>query len=304
MSAWVTSLRGKGSGDDLAFDIINVSLLSLILIIVLYPLYFILIASFSNPDMIYAGQVWLAPVGVTLEGYRRIFADPSIWIGFRNSVVYAVLGTTISVSLILTCGYALSRKDLVGRNVFLLIFVATMFFDGGIIPRYLLVRDLGWLDTVWAVVVPGAVGVWNLIIARTFFQTTLPEELREAAQIDGASNFQFFWRVALPLSTPLIAVMVLFHVVGNWNAFFDALIYLNKTSLYPIQLILRNILTQSQISAQSSMLSGVGSYADQQRVAELIKYGMIVVASAPLLVFYPILQKYFVKGMMIGAIKG
>jgi putative aldouronate transport system permease protein len=166
------------------------------------------------------------------------------------------------------------------------------------------VRDLHLLNTVWAVVLPGAVGVWNLIIARTFFQTTIPDELREAAFIDGASNFQFFWKIALPLALPLIAVMVLIHVVGNWNAFFDALIYLTDETLYPLQLVLRNIVTQSNLSAQSAMLTDIESYAAQQRVAELIKYGMIVIASAPLLIFYPFVQKYFVKGLTIGAIKG
>lgn len=304
MTSFVRSWRAGKSFDDRAFDIINVAMLSAALLLVLYPLYFIVIASFSSPDRIYAGEVWLLPKDATLEGYARIFRDPSIWIGFRNSAIYAVLGTLISVALILTGGYALSRNDLYGRNVFTLFFVATMFFDGGLIPRYLLVRDLHLLNTVWAVVLPGAVGVWNLIIARTFFQTTIPDELREAAFIDGASNFQFFWKIALPLALPLIAVMVLIHVVGNWNAFFDALIYLTDETLYPLQLVLRNIVTQSNLSAQSAMLTDIESYAAQQRVAELIKYGMIVIASAPLLIFYPFVQKYFVKGLTIGAIKG
>jgi putative aldouronate transport system permease protein len=183
-------------------------------------------------------------------------------------------------------------------------FVFTMFFDGGLIPRYLIVRDLGMLNTVWAMVLPNAVGVWNLIIARTFFQLTIPDELHEAASIDGASNIQFFLRVVLPLSTPIIAVMVLIHAVGNWNAFFDALIFITNEDMYPLQLVLRNILTQSDVTANAAMLSGVTSYADQQRVTELIKFGMIIVASLPLIILYPFLQRYFVKGMMIGAIKG
>jgi putative aldouronate transport system permease protein len=304
MAPFVRSWRAAQSLDDRVFDIINVIVLSGALLLVLYPLYFVVIASFSGPDRIYAGDVWLLPKDATLEGYARIFRDPAIWIGFRNSALYAVLGTLISVTLILTGGYALSRNDLYGRNIFTLFFVATMFFDGGLIPRYLLVRDLHLLNTIWAVVLPGAVGVWNLIIARTFFQTTIPDELREAAFIDGASNFQFFWKIALPLSLPLIAVMVLIHVVGNWNAFFDALIYLTDERLYPLQLVLRNIVTQSNVAAQSAMLTDIESYAAQQRVAELIKYGMIVIASAPLLIFYPFVQKYFVKGLTIGAIKG
>jgi putative aldouronate transport system permease protein len=302
MSPYRTALKALVS--DRAFNIISFIILTFTLIVVFYPLYFLVIASFSNPNAIYSGEVWLVPKDTTFEGYKRIFADPSILIGYRNSAIYTAVGTFISVALILTAGYALSRKDLVGRNFFMLFFVITMFFDGGLIPRYLIVRDLGMLNTIWAMVLPNAVGVWNLIIARTFFQITIPDELREAASIDGASNIQFFVRVVLPLSTPIIAVMVLVHAVGNWNSFFDALIYLTKEDMYPLQLVLRNILTQSDVTANAAMLSGVTSYADQQRVTELIKYGMIIVASVPLLLLYPFLQRYFVKGMMIGAIKG
>jgi putative aldouronate transport system permease protein len=295
---------GRMLGSDRTFNIVSFVILTFTLIVVFYPLYFMVIASVSSPDAIYSGQVWLYPKEVTFEGYERIFADNSILIGYRNSAVYTAVGTFISVSLILTAGYALSRKDLVGRNVFMFFFVITMFFDGGIIPRYLLVRDLGMFNTIWAMVLPNAVGVWNLIIARTFFQITIPDELREAAFIDGASNIQFFLRVVLPLSTPIIAVMVLIHAVGNWNSFFDALIFITREDMYPLQLVLRNILTQSDVTANAAMLSGVTSYADQQRVTELIKYGMIIVASVPLIILYPFLQRYFVKGMMIGAIKG
>jgi putative aldouronate transport system permease protein len=288
---------------DTTFNVVSFIILTTALVIVLYPLYFLLIASFSSPDAIYSGEIWLLPKELTFEGYKRIFADGTIWTGFRNSAVYTMLGTAISVTLILTAGYALSRKDLVGRNIIMWFFIFTMFFDGGIVPRYLIVRDLGMLNTIWAMVLPNAVGVWNLIIARTFFQMTIPDELRDAASLDGANNLQFFVRVALPLSTPLIAVMVLIHAVGNWNAFFDALIYLTNEGLYPLQLILRNILTQSDVAANAAMLTGVGSYAEQQRVAELIKYGMIIVASIPMIILYPFLQRYFVKGIMIGSIK-
>jgi putative aldouronate transport system permease protein len=289
---------------DRAFNIFSFLLLTFVLIVVFYPLYFLVIASISSPDAVYSGSVWLLPKNITFEGYERIFADPSIMIGYRNSAIYTVLGTIISVSLTLTAGYALSRKDLVGRNVFMVFFVITMFFDGGLIPRYLIVRDLGMFNTIWAMVLPNAVGVFNLIIARTFFQITIPDELREAASIDGASNLKFFLQVVLPLSTPIVAVMVLIHAVGNWNSFFDALIFITNEDMYPLQLVLRNILTQSDVTANAAMLTGVTSYADQQRVTELIKYGMIIVASIPLIVLYPFLQRYFVKGMMIGAIKG
>jgi putative aldouronate transport system permease protein len=291
------------TGDRL-FNIFAFIVLTLTLIVVFYPLYFLVIASVSSPDAIYSGQVWLWPQNVTLEGYQRIFADPSIVTGYRNSAMYTVSGTVISVALTLMAGYALSRKDLVGRNVIMVFLVITLFFDGGLIPRYLIVRDLGMLNTMWAMILPNAVSVFNIIIARTFFEMTIPDELREAASIDGASNAQFFVQVVLPLSTPIIAVLVLVYAVGNWNSFFDALIFITDENLYPLQLVLRNILTQSDITANSAMLTGVSSYADQQRVTELIKYGMIIVASIPLVVLYPFLQRYFVKGMMIGAIKG
>ena len=294
----------RAISSDRFFNLFSFVVLTLTLMIVLYPLYFLVIASVSSPDAIYSGSVWLLPRGLTFEGYSRIFADESILIGYRNSAVYTIVGTLISVTLTLTAGYALSRKDLVGRNVIMFFFVLTMFIDGGLIPRYLLIRDLGWFNTIWAMVVPNAVGVWNLIITRTFFQITIPEELREAASIDGASNIQFFIRVVLPLAGPIIAVMVLIHAVGNWNSFFDALIFLTREDMYPLQLVLRNILTQSEVTANAAMLTGVTSYADQQRVTELIKYGMIIVASAPMIILYPFLQRYFVKGMMIGAIKG
>jgi len=289
---------------DRTFNVFTFIVLTLTLLLVFYPLYFLVIASVSNPDAVYSGSVWLLPQGLTFEGFSRIFADDSILIGYRNSAIYTLVGTFISVALTLTAGYALSRKDLVGRNLIMLFFVITMFVDGGLIPRYLLIRDLGWFNTIWAMVIPNAVGVWNLIITRTFFQITIPDELREAASIDGASNIQFFIRVVLPLSGPIIAVMVLIHAVGNWNSFFDALIFITREDMYPLQLVLRNILTQSDVTANAAMLTGVTSYADQQRVTELIKYGMIIVASAPMIVLYPFLQRYFVKGMMIGAIKG
>lgn len=289
---------------DRTFNVFTFIVLTLTLLLVFYPLYFLVIASVSNPDAVYSGSVWLLPQGLTFEGFNRIFADDSILIGYRNSAIYTLVGTLVSVSLTLTAGYALSRKDLVGRNLIMLFFVVTMFIDGGLIPRYLLIRDLGWFNTIWAMVIPNAVGVWNLIITRTFFQITIPDELREAASIDGASNIQFFIRVVLPLSGPIIAVMVLIHAVGNWNSFFDALIFITREEMYPLQLVLRNILTQSDVTANAAMLTGVTSYADQQRVTELIKYGMIIVASAPMIILYPFLQRYFVKGMMIGAIKG
>jgi len=294
-------LKRKSAGDVL-FDVINYSLLTIGMLLILYPLYFVLIASVSDPNRIYSGDVWLYPQGITLDGYQRIFNDSIIWIGYANSLLYAVVGTAISVSLTLLAAYPLSRRDFVGRNIFMWFFMFTMFFNGGLIPTYLLVKDLGMINTIWALVIPGAAGVFNIIIVRTFFQSTIPDEMREAAFMDGCSNTKFFLLVVLPLSKPIIAVMVLFHVVGFWNGFFDALIYLNEEAKYPLQLVLRNILVQNQVS--SNMMIDVESYAAKLRVTELIKYGVIIVASLPLLVLYPFLQRYFVKGAMIGSIKG
>jgi putative aldouronate transport system permease protein len=246
--------------------------------------------------------VWLWPQGFTVEGYARIFSDPTIIRGFGNSVLYTVVGTAISVAAILCAAYALSRKDLYGRTFFMLLFIVTMFIDGGLIARYLVVRDLGMLDTIWAIVLPGAIGVWNLIIARAFFENNVPAELREAAQLDGANDFRFFLRIVLPLSKPLIFLMIMIHLVANWNAFFDALIFLNDESKYPLQLVLRNVLIQSEVTGAGGT-GALDSYAAAQRMGELIKYGMIVISTIPLLIVLPFMQKHFTKGALLGAVK-
>ncbi|MDQ0877344.1 putative aldouronate transport system permease protein [Paenibacillus sp. V4I3] len=287
---------------DKWFDALNMLVLSGFALLILYPLYFVVIASISEPDQIYAGNVWLWPKGVTLEGYRRILSDPQIWSGYGNSILYAVASALISVSLTIGAAYPLSRKDFYGRNTFMLFFVFTMFFSGGLIPTYLLVKNLGMVNTIWSVILPSAVDAFGIIIARTFFQSTIPEELREAAFMDGCRNTRFLWSVVIPLSKPIIAVLVLFAVVRQWNGFFDALIYLENEKLYPLQLVLRNILIQSQ--PIGDMVSDIDSLLAKQRVSELIKYGVILIAAAPLLLLYPFLQRYFVKGVLIGSVKG
>ncbi|MEY2191888.1 carbohydrate ABC transporter permease [Neobacillus sp. BF23-41] len=292
----------RKSKEDKVFDIINFFLVAIILLLVVYPLYFIVIASISDPNMIYEGKVWLLPKELTLEGYQRIFGDSKIWLGYKNSIMYTVVGTIVNVSFTLMAAYALSRKDLYGRNVIMFLFLMTMFFSGGLIPTYLVVKNLGLLNTMWALILPKAVAVWNVIVAKTFFESSIPNELLEAARIDGCSDVKFFWKIVLPLSKPIVAVMVLFYAVGHWNSYFDALIYLNNENLYPLQLILRNILIQNQ--ASTMMISDLDSLAAKQRVSELIKYGVIIVATIPLLIVYPFVQKYFVKGVMIGGIKG
>lgn len=291
-----------GRWADPAFNVCAVGLLLTAIIVIIYPMYFIVIASVSEPSEILNGNVWLLPSGFTLDGYARVLTDPTILRGFANSVLYTVVGTAISVVTILCAAYALSRKDLYGRTPLMFIFILTMFIDGGLIARYLVVRDLGMLDSLWSVVLPGAVGVWNLIIARAFFENNVPGELRDAAQMDGANDFRFFFSVVLPLSKPLIFLMIMIHLVAMWNSFFDALIFLDSEEKYPLQLVLRNVLIQSEVSAAGGTGS-LDSYAAAQRLGELIKYGMIVVSTIPLLIVLPFMQKHFTKGALLGAVK-
>ena len=292
----------RRTAGDRIFDTVNVALMVGVLLAVLYPLYFVVIASFSDPDMVNSGQVWLIPRGVTLEGYARIIRDSTIWRGYRNTIIYTVLGTAVNVAFTIPAAYALSRRDFVGRNLLMMLFAFTMFFTGGLIPTYLLVKNLGLVNTIWAMVLPNAVLVWNLVVARTFFQQNIPEELLEAAVMDGCTNSRFFVSIVLPLSRAIIAVMVLFYAVGHWNSFFQALIYLRDERLYPLQIILRDILIGAEMQAQ--MVDDAKALEVQMRLAELIKYGVIIVASVPVLLLYPFLQRYFVQGIMIGAIKG
>lgn len=290
----------SNSRQDKVFDAINYILLGILSLAVIYPLYYVLISSFSEPN-IAGGSLLMLPKEFTLEGYSRIFADSSIWMGYRNTLMYAVLGTTINVVLTLTAGYALSRRDLFGRNGFMFVIVFTMFFGGGLIPTYLLVKDLGMVNTIWAMVIPNAASAYYIIITRTFFQTTIPGEVLESAQIDGTSDIRFFLQIALPLSLPIIAVMTLFYTVNHWNSYFNALIYLKEHSIQPLQIILRNILISNEISEM--FVEEVHDLAEQRRLLELMKFGVIVVSSLPVLVLYPFLQKYFVKGVMIGSLK-
>ncbi|HHV95004.1 MAG TPA: carbohydrate ABC transporter permease [Clostridiaceae bacterium] len=288
---------------DTIFDIVNHAILILIVISILYPLYFIVIASISNPVMVSSGQVLFWPRGINFEGYKAIFKDRIIVSGYKNSLVYMVLGTSINMIVTIPAAYSLSRKDLVGKDAIMFIFAFTMFFSGGLIPTYLIVRNLGMINSIWAMVIPNAMSVYNLIISRTFFRTNIPYELLEASQIEGCSNIRFFVTIALPLSKALLAVIALFYGVSHWNAFFNAMIYLNKEELYPIQLVLRNILLENQ-ARQEMMKDLVENLSTAEQRAELIKYGMIIVASVPVLMMYPFAQKFFIKGVMIGAIKG
>ncbi len=293
---------GRTAGDRL-FDGLNLGVMMLFLLVVAYPIYFVLIASVSNPYAVNGGDVWLYPVGVNLDGYKAIFKDSSIWVGYRNSIIYTISGTFVNVFVTLTAGYALSRKELIGARPISLLFLFTMIFNGGLIPTYILIKSLGMINTLWVMIIPNAVGVYNLFITRTFLQTSMPDSLYEAAAMDGCSHTRFFGTVVLPLSTAIIAVQVLFYGVAHWNSFFQALIYLSDSKRYPLQLVLREILVKNQVTAEISPESLI-SMAERELVAEKLKYGVIIVASVPFLALYPFLQKYFVKGVMLGAIKG
>lgn len=276
--------------------------LSLVLLVIAYPLFFVIIASISEPVLVNTGKVWVIPRNVTFEGYRRIFQHEDILRGYRNSLLYMVTGTSLNLALTLSAAYALSRRDLLGRNLFMGILTFTMFFTGGLIPLFLLIRSLGLYDTFLVMILPNAVSVFNVIIARTFFQSNVPQELLDAAVMDGCSDFRFFFFIVLPLSGAIIAVLMVFYAVGHWNAFFNALIFLKSKSRFLLQIILRDILIQNQFQEEMEVDDENAVLA--QMLAESIKYGIIIVASVPVLILYPFVQRHYVRGVMVGAIKG
>ena len=295
--------KAKTLTSDRMFDIFNYTFLAILLVIVAYPLYYVLIASISDPYEVYAGKTFLLPSKVTFEGYARVFKEKSIATGYINSIYYTVLGTVVSVALIITTGYCVSKKTLPFRKSIMMFYVFTMYFNGGLIPTYLVVAKMWLLNSVWSLILPGGVAVFNVIVCRTFFESSIPEELYEAASIDGSSNLRTFFRIALPLSKPILAVMVIFTMVAYWNDWFTALIYMSEKSKYPLQLALRQILIQSQATA--TMMGNMdGGYAEANKITELIKFSSIVVGAVPMLIAYPFVQKYFEKGFMAGAVKG
>jgi len=294
----------KLSREDKIFDIINYIVLGLISLLVLYPLYFMVIASFSSPEAINSGQIVLLPRGVTLDGYKRLMQDSNIWIGYRNTIIYTICATILNIIVTVSAAFALAHRDLVGKQFFMGYFVFTMYFSGGMIPLYIVVNKIGLYNNPLVLIILGAVSVYNLIIARTFFQSTLPQELYDAAAIDGCGTFRFFIQIAVPLSKAIIAVLVVFYGVAHWNEFFNALMYISNKEYYPLQLVLREILLQSRMVEQVATEAALIDLQERQRYAELIKYGVIVVSSLPILAVYPFAQKYFVKGVMIGSVKG
>lgn len=290
------------SAFDRIFMMGNTAFLSIITIIILLPLIFIVAASFSSAEAVIAGKVTLWPVDFSLLGYETIFEHKKVWNGFANSLFYTFFGTIFNVFMTIIAAYPLSRQDLIGRRVITFAFIFTMLFSGGLIPTYMVVRDLGLIDTRWAMILPTGIGPFNLLITITFFRTTIPPELIEAARIDGASDFRTFRSIVLPLARPIIAVLVLFYAVNtHWNTYFQALIYLKSQELYPLQIVLREILIQNSIDA--SMLIDIEDLVAREGLRELLKYSLIVVASVPVMIIYPFVQKHFVKGMMIGSVK-
>ena len=296
------NVKYKSAKADRIFSLINGLILSIAVILVAYPLLFVLSASFSSTDAVMAGKVWIFPVEPTLTSYKAVFANKQIFSGYLNSTFYVLVGSFFSVALTLCAAYPLTRKELPGNRIFTSLFLFTMLFSGGLVPTYLVVQKLGLIDTRWALIIPNALGIWNLIVTRTYIKQNIPEELREVARIEGAGDFWFFLKVVIPLSSPIIAVMLLYYGVGIWNSYFDGLIYLNDQRLYPLQLILRNILILNQIDI--TMVKDVSVLARMQGLSEVLKYALIVVATAPFMAIYPFVQKYFVKGMMVGSLKG
>ncbi len=291
---------------DRIFDLVNLSILSLVLLATAYPMYFVVIASISDPTYVAGGHVGLYPRGLNIEAYKYIFQDPRIMQGYRNSLVYAVGQTLVSLLITIPAAYALSRRDIMGRGLIMFYFVFTMYFTGGIIPFYVQVRRLGLINSGWSLVLPNAVNVFLLIVARTFFAATIPKELLESAQLDGCNNTRFFISIVLPLSRAIIAIVILFNVVQNWNAFFHALLFINTAKKYPLQLVLRRLLILNELLTASEGMEFMDpeDILRRQFIADLLRYGIIVVAIAPLMILYPFIQRHFVKGIMVGSIKG
>lgn len=296
-SGKLTGLSEKSS------DIILVILCTIILLIVAYPLYYVLIASVSNPYDVYAGKTFLLPSQFTLDGYKSVFADPNILLGLFNSFKYTIIGTVFSVVVLYLAAYPLSVKDLPGRKLISIFFIITMYFGGGMVPTYLVVKQTGLINSMWALFLPGGVAVGNMIIVRNFFENSIPKEMIEAANIDGASKWTTFIKIVVPLSRSIMAVMVVFSMVAYWNDWFTAMIYLPSPNKSPLPLVLRNILIKSSASAsQASTISG--GFAELNKMTEMIKFSSIIIAAVPMLIIYPFVQKYFEKGFMAGAVKG
>ena len=285
---------------DKVFYTINAIVLGILALIVLYPLYFIVIAAISDPDAVLGGKVFLYPVNLNFDGFSKIMERKDVWLGYGNTILYTALTVVLSLIVTVPAGWALSRNTLPGKRVLMIYFIIPMFFGGGLIPFYNVMSSLGLVNTIWAIVLPSILSVWNLFMTKTFFESSIPTSLIEAAKIDGAGSFRIFFEIVLPLSKAIIAVMALYYAVGQWNSYFNAMIFLQNENLYPLQLVLKEILIASE-----STVGGSGETILQQyRLANQLKYVSVIVSSVPVLLLYPFVQKYFAQGVMIGSLKG
>ena len=289
---------------DKVFGVINAIFIVFITIITLYPLIYVCSASISSPASVTSGRMWLWPTDITLEGYKRILKNSEIWMGYVNTIFYTVVNVVLSLAVTLPAAYALTVKSLPGRKFIVFVFSVTMFFSGGMIPLYVVCRNLGLVNTLWAVILPSATSMWYIILTRTFFQSTIPHELEEASEIAGCSVFATFLRIVIPLSAPIIAVMALYFGVGRWNSYFGEMIFLRDRSKFPLQLFLREILIVATFNQENASNADAITMAEQLRIASIIKYATMIVATLPVIAAYPFIQRYFVKGVMIGSIKG
>ena len=304
MTVKQTNKIRKNSTADMVYIVITEVILWFMLVIILIPLVYIVSSSFSSPEAVGNGWVYLWPVDFSLKGYAAVFTTEKVWIGFRNSIFYTVVGTFINIVVTMLAAYPLSRRDLKGRGVVTVIFTFTMLFSGGMIPTYLLVRDLRMTNTVWAMLIPGAMSVYNVIIARTYIQSSIPFDLYESASLDGCTDDRYLISVVLPLAKPIIAVLVLWYAVGHWNQYFNAMIYLRDSNLLPLQIVLRNFLIVEDMNDSSLATMSMEEYMDKLYLKNLYQYSLIVIASAPVMMLYPFIQKHFVKGIMLGSLKG
>ena len=296
----------KRCREDVIFDTVIFIILTLILFVVAYPLYWVIISSFSDPTAVSAGKVLLRPIGFTLKGYAEVFKNSQVMRGFFNSIVITFVGVCVNLAVTLPTAYALSRDNFSGKKPITVFYMITMFFGGGMIPTYLVVKNMQLLNTIWALVLPGCLSVYNMIVARTFFKSNISEELYEAGEIDGCTQSRFFFQIALPLSKAIIAIMVLYYGVGHWNSYFSALLYISDQDKYPLQLVLRNILitNQTALSQTATTAAARSALQEQQQLIDVMKYSLIIISSVPVLIMYPLVQKHFVKGVMIGSVKG
>lgn len=292
----------KKSRADKTFDVVNTLLLTFALLIVLIPLLHVIAQSLSAPNEVIAGRVFIIPRKITLVAYKEIFRSKLLLSGYANSILYTVLGTIVNITMTIICAYPLSRKDFMGRKWMMWLFVFTMIFSAPLIPTYLNIRNLGLLDSIWVMLLPGAINVYNMVVARTFFMNTIPDEMIEAAELDGASDLKIVWHLVLPLSKSILAVLTLFYAVGHWNSYFDAFIYLSSENKLPLQVVLRNILANAKMIEE--MADATVEQSQRLAMVEVLKYAVIVFGSLPVIMLYPFVQKHFVKGVMVGSIKG